>query len=401
MDENDFDFFDLEEATSIVMANGILVSSESKMQLSEIIKSEAEETEIIPQCNEHFDLEGDLLERTNSVHDKFVSCDLCSEKFVNKKVLRQHRKKQHYPGLKKLVGSTKHSSSSKDVNVDPKTAACVKVKKEVLEDTATNTTESVLCTECGKQFVSKQKLAAHVAIVHNVEEVACHICGNVFKHKYYLRAHINYVHVSTNLDNHINWLMCDICCKSFKNAANLFSHKKHVHEYEHGLFCSICSASAKNKYALRKHVRKCIKKDPSKRKLPKENLNFPCDKCTSTFGSDENLKLHQKYVHEIIPMQCQLCFRRFKNYTHVRQHLRRVHCQETTPDLYIFLNKDTFKEEFLPFKEDSKSSLYIRQAKLHSPETTFDCQDENIEDDKILSEELNEINNLVGTLEHI
>ena len=214
---------------------------------------------------------------------------------------------------------------------------------------------------------------------------------------------MNYVHVSSNLDNYQKWLLCDICCKSFKNAANLFSHKKHVHEFEEGLRCPICTASARNKYALRKHVKKCSKKDPSKRKLPKENQDFPCEKCSSQFSSESNLKLHHNYVHDIVPTQCQLCYRRFKNYIHVRQHLRRIHSQEATHDLYLMLNKDTSQDEFLPkmevdlIQEDPMLLVYKRQACRLSHPGDIKCDTSVVDDDKMISEELNGIKHILDS----
>ena len=76
--------------------------------------------------------------------------------------------------------------------------------------------------------------------------------------------------------NYQKWKICDICSKTFKTGSLLSGHKKHVHDAEEGLMCSICTASVRNRYALRKHEKKCSSLDPSKIKLPKQNLEFPC-----------------------------------------------------------------------------------------------------------------------------
>jgi len=195
-----------------------------------------------------------------------------------------------------------------------------------------------LCPLCGKQFQSKKKLYSHKETFHSEGEVLCNICGKPFKHKYYLRAHIRFVHVNISIDNHHNFLKCDQCDKSFKNQSNLYNHKKFVHEFMPGLVCSFCLAPARHKYALRKHMRKCMNKDPSERKLhggkPGE---FQCIQCSYSSDTKKKLRLHINFVHDISPTQCQLCYKRFKNYTTVRQHLLRTHNQGPQPDLYLFL----------------------------------------------------------------
>ena len=137
---------------------------------NEAVKSENEERKI-PFCSEcftNYDHESDLLEHIKSIH------------------------------------GTKKNKSTAFVNKICQNKLMMKsnVKKELLD-------ESALCTLCGKQFASNQKMVAHVAVVHSQGEAKCELCGNVFKHKYYLRAHMNYVHASSNMDNYQKWLLCE------------------------------------------------------------------------------------------------------------------------------------------------------------------------------------------------
>ena len=198
MDENEFDFYDLEEEVTRVkkeeseneeskaypMKEPIgseneerevqvlkkKIESENEETkthlLKEVIKSENEEREMssCSECDINYDQESDLLEHIESVHtpkDNKFSCDLCCERLVSYRQLKQHMKKKHATKQKKLVELSKVSVLVN--NVDQNNLLKANVKEELLEDSH----DSDLCILCGKQFGSHQKMVAHVAVVHS------------------------------------------------------------------------------------------------------------------------------------------------------------------------------------------------------------------------------------------
>ena len=70
--------------------------------------------------------------------------------------------------------------------------------------------------------------------VHNGEAVSnCEKCGKGFKNPDYLMNHVNKVH-------NVEAVMCQVCSKVCKSKANLYKHKRDVHELIENFKCNLC-----------------------------------------------------------------------------------------------------------------------------------------------------------------
>ena len=83
------------------------------------------------------------------------------------------------------------------------------------------------CDRCGKIFLSKQGLDAHIQGFHEkLKPFQCEICTDKksFSQLQSLQYHLRVVH------GNIKQFECEICSKSFGKKSNLTVHMKSTHE---------------------------------------------------------------------------------------------------------------------------------------------------------------------------
>ena len=80
-----------------------------------------------------------------------------------------------------------------------------------------------LCVECGKTFVSLERVNEHKALIHKTDAIMhnCKVCKKSFKNERIYKAHTK--------SNHLN-LPCSMCDKKFSSRRALNNHKKKKHE---------------------------------------------------------------------------------------------------------------------------------------------------------------------------
>ena len=80
-----------------------------------------------------------------------------------------------------------------------------------------------LCVECGKTFVSLERVNEHKALIHKTDAIMhnCKICKKSFKNERIYKAHTK--------SNHLN-LPCSMCDKKFCSRRALNNHNKKKHE---------------------------------------------------------------------------------------------------------------------------------------------------------------------------
>lgn len=192
-----------------------------------------------------------------------VICDLCQEEFPTHKLLICHMA-QHFPNH--------------------------------------------ICDLCGKLYVSKLRLDAHIKMTHDEEKVSCQICHKVLK-KYSLLRHIR----SHTGENCI--YACRICDEKFVSYSTRVIHLRKVHNLTGRQYkCQMCPKTFPISGYLSKHVRQ----DHFQEK------KHACTFCDRAFFSISKLKLHMVSHTGEKEYQCEICFkfyaRRQTLITHMKIH---------------------------------------------------------------------------------
>lgn len=165
-----------------------------------------------------------------------------------------------------------------------------------------------ICDLCGKLYVSKLRLDAHIKMTHDEEKVSCQICHKVLK-KYSLLRHIR----SHTGENCI--YACRICDEKFVSYSTRVIHLRKVHNLAGRQYkCQMCPKTFPISGYLSKHVRQ----DHFQEK------KHACTFCDRAFFSISKLKLHMVSHTGEKEYQCEICFkfyaRRQTLITHMKIH---------------------------------------------------------------------------------
>ena len=192
-----------------------------------------------------------------------VFCNLCGQKFKNKKILKKHVKTKHL----KLPN---------------------------------------VCSKCSKVYPTEKTLHKHYVSVHVSHE--CPFCKHIFKSANVLRSHLSQCKVKKEIsdaDNHDKTeFKCSECKKGFKTDQALQVHVSKFHVQQ---MCQYCEKNFKNKEILRVHLYKCEakKEAPSHDKggediVAKEKQGTYekiCDLCNVKFHSKSGYYKHRNKIH--------------------------------------------------------------------------------------------------------
>ncbi|XP_022247379.1 gastrula zinc finger protein XlCGF8.2DB-like [Limulus polyphemus] len=199
------------------------------------------------------------------------SCNMCEEKFSQKKILLDHCYTMH------------------------------------------GVMQSFICDFCGKCFSSKESLQNHQTIHVGDKPYPCEICFQAFSEKsfliYHLRTHYNE-----------KPYRCQYCGKSYTLKGNLQIHLQD-HEGIKPFSCKVCGKSFTQKLVLDHHMSIHTGKRP-----------YPCQICDKTFSQKGNLKTHMLIHTGERRFACPQCGRLFTQKgnmkTHLKLHLRHPSIQK-------------------------------------------------------------------------
>jgi len=182
-------------------------------------------------------------------------------------------------------------------------------ESDVNHDGSCNTAKkSVSCSECSKQFISKQSLMSHMRVHIGGQPFACIYCGKGFNHNSHLKTHMR-VHTGEKPFG------CDVCGKRFSERGNLSSHMR-VHTGEKPFVCDDCGKRFNTNTNLKAHIRVHTGEKP-----------FGCEVCGKRFKQKANLKTHRRIHTGEKPFGCDVCGKRFSERGTLSSHLR-VHTGE-------------------------------------------------------------------------
>nr|XP_040232894.2 zinc finger protein 585B-like [Anopheles coluzzii]XP_040232897.2 zinc finger protein 585B-like [Anopheles coluzzii] len=203
----------------------------------------------------------------------------------------------------------------------------------------------IRCRQCGEHFPLARQLADHLAAQHSQCSV-CELCLATFRDRASLEWHRNY-HRSLNQSPKARYT-CDVCRKECNSSSHLHLHRKIHLEHKpypctYGCNRSFSSSGNRQKHIARMHTHEkkfhCAQCGESfiyarqlhthrERKHAEltKNTNgfFRCARCKDTFDTEDTFRQHLKTNNGCLEhraFECVLCAKRFKQSTHLRNHL--------------------------------------------------------------------------------
>ena len=163
------------------------------------------------------------------------------------------------------------------------------------------------CDSCEKTYSNKNALSYHVSNKHNdknKEEIPqCKLCESKFTTDESLCQHMETIHQG---EGQKTIFECEKCGDNFSMKKSLTRHEKEKH-YNSGKTnldfvedldnllqnkCDQCAKSFKRKYQIQRHKNTVHRDHDHEEKKP-----FKCSKCDCKYGSQDNLKRHEKQKH--------------------------------------------------------------------------------------------------------
>uniref|UniRef100_A0A182J5A0 C2H2-type domain-containing protein n=1 Tax=Anopheles atroparvus TaxID=41427 RepID=A0A182J5A0_ANOAO len=179
---------------------------------------------------------------------------------------------------------------------------------------------------CREEFPTVNQLATHLTLQHP-ESAVCNLCLTTFRDEatleWHQKHHLNALGNCNNQPATISYI-CDICQKHCASSSQLHLHRK-VHLKQTAYSCEHCGRSFSSSGNRRKHIAR----------LHNQERKYHCKKCNESFIYPRQLRLHREREHaaeteedrqtkhneEQRAFVCEYCSKRFKQNTHLRNHL--------------------------------------------------------------------------------
>ena len=190
------------------------------------------------------------------------------------------------------------------------------------------------CETCGKCFMTKLRLDAHIRIHTGEKPFLCKTCKKGFAHKSNLTMHEK-IHTGERP------FQCKHCKKGFMNSSNLKVHER-IHTGEKPFQCKTCKKYFTRSNHLKIHerthtgekpficktckkafARKCVLKIHERTHTGEKS--YQCKTCKKAFASLFPLKEHERIHTSEKPYQCKICGKTFSDGSNFRRHEENCH----------------------------------------------------------------------------
>ncbi|XP_061615125.1 zinc finger protein ZFP2-like [Phyllopteryx taeniolatus] len=187
---------------------------------------------------------------------------------------------------------------------------------------------SLLCHFCGKELKFRSQLVAHLQTHTDERPHLCDVCGRKFCRRYQLERHKLLLHADgAHAVTAGGSLPCDVCGKRLKTEALLAAHSR-VHSGDKPFRCGLCLRRFVRVACLRQHHARVHLKEggrASRSASPRAPKAFPCATCGKEFKFQSLLNNHAAVHSDERPHACDFCPRRFRRLGHLKRHRRVVH----------------------------------------------------------------------------
>ncbi|KAB7506240.1 Zinc finger and SCAN domain-containing protein 2 [Armadillidium nasatum] len=200
-----------------------------------------------------------------------LTCTKCSETFACKRSLRNHLNKRHSVTCS-ICGKM---CPSKQQMYAHKLTHAPKFK----------------CEYCGKGFVWESQFTVHLATHTGIRPLNCDICGNSFAHPNAVKKHKWQDHTEANKKHR-----CPVCGKGFVYKSKLNAHVR-IHTGKKPFPCQRCSSYFSQKHNLAAHMKivhglvfKYLEEDDEEEEqVPKSKETAKCDEKAIKESTNESL----------------------------------------------------------------------------------------------------------------
>lgn len=277
-------------------------------------------------CNLSYDKVESLKRHVRRKHDNRSHCNVCNKQFNTKTSYLNHSHGKHIHECK-ICGLIFASQGG--------------LSKHIRCTHKIDSPKVVFCNICNEGFHDKRQLKPHLLRVHLKVSYTCNYCNKVFKAKESYRRHIIFKHPDRN-EVKQEMQKCDQCPATFPDEFELCRHIN----FEHRNTSELLKGMAE------------IKKEEG------EPEAFQCTKCSDSYATWEELKLHYEQNHHKNDAQCQICGEIVK-FLDLPKHIKTMHNEVTE-----------MKCKYCDYKSTSKASLTQHMLR-HKNATTFHCDFSN------------------------
>ncbi|KAI9565271.1 hypothetical protein GHT06_009056 [Daphnia sinensis] len=151
-----------------------------------------------------------------------------------------------------------------------------------LYPTAKKSGPQTQCEQCGKMVLAS-RLAIHLKIHSGIKSHLCELCGRAFLLKAYLNAHIRINHRGTERPKRF---MCSSCGYTCDQKHKLEVHER-VHTDERPFTCTYCDKKFREKGTLVRHIRTHTGEKP-----------YSCNICGTSYAARDTYVQHYRRKHE-------------------------------------------------------------------------------------------------------
>lgn len=256
--------------------------------------------------------------------NKFT-CQLCGRGFLQRSRYIVH-KSFHKSGKHECTQCKKQFDSKDNLELHQKTQHNSNPTKENIEAQEPHETPSTeqsastvtleiaggsrnanyKCESCDKQFGLKQEYELHMK-VHEQQEFICNTCNKTFTSQSDLKTHMT-THGKVKSDKDY---ACDICGKVLNHPSSVLYHKEAEHNNGRRFVCNKCNKSFKHKQLLQRH-----------QLVHSDNRPHACKFCNSSFKTKANLINHQSTHTGHKKYVCEICKQQFAHKTSLTLHYR-------------------------------------------------------------------------------
>ena len=269
------------------------------------------------KCGLEFKTMAALSEHRASAHrsDHKLQCPACDKVCPNKEALRNHKRRVH----------GKKRSCTYCNKTFPFQYA---LEAHMLTHTGE---KNFTCLHCKKTFYTLQQLNVHVKLVHSGRSFSCSICGSKFGTKQGRDRHVQHRHSDDRPQT------CEYCGRGFVDRRSLKAHI-FIHTRQSDIVCDICKRMFGTRSCLNKHIRiqhkgerklcpicgKHIAGALSSHLKSHGEKRYKCTQCDKVYAWPQGLKEHLRTHSGDKPYHCEICNKRFLGSANFSKH-KKIH----------------------------------------------------------------------------